>query len=615
MTQHPTSMRVGTNETWQDEAWAFYDNVGELRFAVNWLANGMSRVNLIAARQPTNLGDEPTPLVPTQPGEEEEEIPLTGAEALAVELVQGIAGGVGNQGQLLSDVARHLSVPGVGWILLRAAEPPGPGETVLDTVPVLTPSEREELPPTPDETWTWTVLAYDSVRAQGEHYEVQYSTTGWVPLTGDFVLVKVWRPHPRRIWEADSPVRAVRTVLQRIQLLDEHVTATAQSRLAGAGLLIMPNEAEFSPVPGMPGEAAEPLVDPLEEDDFVEVLVETMTLPIKDRGSAAAVVPLVARMPGDLCDKPRHLTFWTEFSESVQELQEAAVRRLALGLDIPPEVLEGKGGMNHWGAWQVAEEAVTLHIEPMSETTVQALTIGYLRPHLQAAGYEAEADDLLVWYDATDLTTRPDRSDDAIAAYDRLELSGEALRRESGLSESDAPDPEERHRRALAILASTDPIIATEYLDTLEAGMPAGAPAPPADGEATGPPSGPPSPEEAPAAAVMEACDGLVFRALERAGQRLKGAAGRKHNGGAAAITCPDPTRLHVELHGATQYEDLDRLMDGAWVRVPPVAQRLGLDPEMLTSALDSYVRALLATGHEHDQHRLASVLGLPAPA
>jgi hypothetical protein len=37
-------------------------------------------------------------------------------------------------------------------------------------------------------------------------------------------------------------------------------------------------------------------------------------------------------------------------------LRREAVERLAIGLDMPPEVLLGLGDSNHWSAWQVDEQ-------------------------------------------------------------------------------------------------------------------------------------------------------------------------------------------------------------------------------------------------------------------
>jgi hypothetical protein len=221
----------------------------------------------------------------------------------------------------------------------------------------------------------------------------------------------------------------------------------------------------------------------------------------------------------------------------------------------------------------------------------------------------------MVWYDTTDLTTRPDRSTDAWGAYDRIELSGQAARRESGLSEDDAPDPDEVRARRLWELAKANPDMAPTFLDMIDAGgdgsglpdLPAapGTPEPPDD-------DAPVEPEETDEPALLAACDGLVYRALERAGGRLRSAAGRKVNGGPAAIACDDPVVLHTTIR-ATEYATLDSLLAGAWDRCDTIGPRYAVDGAALAATLDSYARALLATGHAHDSDRLADALGIRA--
>ena len=59
---------------------------------------------------------------------------------------------------------------------------------------------------------------------------------------------------------------------------------------------------------------------------------------------------------------------------------------------------------------------------------------------MEALGYsESEINDTVVWYDVSHMIVRPNRSADAQVVYDKGELSGEALRRESGFDEGDAP--------------------------------------------------------------------------------------------------------------------------------------------------------------------------------
>src|SRR5699024_3059983 len=56
-------------------------------------------------------------------------------------------------------------------------------------------------------------------------------------------LIRVWRPHPRKHWEADSPTRSSLPVLRELVGLTMHISAQIDSRLAGAGLLLVPESA------------------------------------------------------------------------------------------------------------------------------------------------------------------------------------------------------------------------------------------------------------------------------------------------------------------------------------------------------------------------------------
>ena len=88
-----------------------------------------------------------------------------------------------------------------------------------------------------------------------------------------------------------------------------------------------------------------------------------------------------------------------------------------------------------------------MHIEPMLDVIVNALTVGYLRPadrrHLA-----------VVVYDSTALRLRPDRSKEAFELYDRGLISADALRRENGFDADDTPTSDQFKRWLLIKVAS-----------------------------------------------------------------------------------------------------------------------------------------------------------------
>jgi hypothetical protein len=246
---------------------------------------------------------------------------------------------------------------------------------------------------------------------------------------------RVWHPHPRRQREANSPVRAALPVLRELVGLTMHVSAQIDSRLAGAGILFLLQNAA-SDVAGPNGE----------DMPFDEALVDAMVTPIKDRAAAGAVAPLVSIIPDDGTDRAAsdyvHLqTFSQVLDPEARNLRRESIERAAWQLDAPPELLLGTGGMNHWGAWLVKEDTITTHVNPPVERFVNALTQQFLWPVLEAQGKTPEeAREFVVWYSTRHLVTRPNRTADALDVFKEGQIDGAALRRESGFNESDAPD-------------------------------------------------------------------------------------------------------------------------------------------------------------------------------
>jgi hypothetical protein len=592
-----------STEAWQRKAWDMYRTNGELRFGVNWLANALSRVNLIPAKPPTNAGDEPQPL---DIGTVDEPGPDWGLRDAAA-VVTGIAGGPVGQGAILSGITVHMMVPALCYVLATADDK--------------------------DSFSTWAVLSQDEVRAKqgaqtqtGEPvFERLTGPEAWETIPDKDLLIKIWRQDRQFSWMPDSPVRSVLDSLDEIRLTTAHIRATAQSRLTGAGLLVIPSEVDFPAPPPMPDGS---LSDRTPLEGFVDSLIDVAEVAALDQGSPAARIPLPVQVPGQYADGIRHVTFGTPFDDRVLDVRGAAIKRFALGVELPPEMLTGLGDVNHWGAWQIEESAITLYIEPMAEIPCHAFTVGYLKPALQTMGMTG--DEIIVWYDTSDLRARPDRTPAAQHAYDVRVLSEDALLRETGLSADDKPDEDERRRRLLEAIALGNGALAPQALRLLGIAVedpPAagGAPGTPADtgggggSGAQGPParqSQPPNgaaPQNQASAALLAAADAMVIRALERSGARLRSARGRRTPGGPAAVACADPALLHTRVDATAAGVSLDDLLEGAWDRVSTIADRYGVSSDEVTAVLDSYTRALIASGHAHTYDRLADALGLHA--
>lgn len=453
-------MKRSTAERWQDEAWSFYDTTGELRFVANALANGMSRARLFAARMPAG-DDEPQPINLDDPDREE---PPTAGEQAAVDVVTALGGGL-NRAQLIHRLAVQMFVAGDGWIV---GLPPGVLDDDAPTddgePPAITPGttgDRVAL-----EAFTWQAMSVSEVSVRAGMVSLQIGDGQPHKIAEDrVILIRCWRPHPRRWWTADSPVRANLPVLRELEGLTKHVGASIDSRLAGAGLLVLPNSVE---VIG----AIDPDNPEAPTPGFVDALMEAMTVPIADRDSAAAVVPLVIKVPDEVAaqiDQDNLIRFSTPFDERTKDLRDEAIRRLALGLDAPAETLLGLSTANHWTAWAIDESTIKTHIDPVLALICDALTTQYLWPAL-ADNRVDDAEDYVIWFDTVDLTLRPNRAKEAGDLYDRGELSGAALRRETGFSDEDAPpEVDQAVRMALEMVTAAPSLLQSIELATLVA--------------------------------------------------------------------------------------------------------------------------------------------------
>lgn len=423
-----------------------YRSVGELRFVANALANGMSRARLFAAKLPAG-DDEPQP-VNLDPAEGEE--PPTEADRQASGAVAALGGGSLGRSELVRRLSLQLFVPGDGWIV---GLPPGTVDlgAPSDTAPqVIAPGSGDKVNL---EEMTWHAMSVSEVQISAGSVTLNIGDGSPTKVPEDRVmLIRVWRPDPERWWQADSPVRSNLPVIRELVGLTKHIGASIDSRLAGAGLLVLPQSVEVVP-PTDPDNPDAPV------PGVVDALMDAMLTPIQDRDSAAAVVPLIMKVPDEVAaeiGQGNLIQFFTEFDERSKELRDEAIRRLALGLDAPAEVLLGLSTANHWTGWAIEESTVKTHIDPVLALICDALTTQYLWPVLESLGVP-DARDYVVWFDTVDLTLRPNRTAEATALYDKGELSGAALRREAGFGDEDAPLELEPHVRLALDMATQAP--------------------------------------------------------------------------------------------------------------------------------------------------------------
>lgn len=568
--------RSGTDTAWQSTAWEFYRTIGEYRYACDWVGGMLSKAVLFALER-------------TAEGIKRSNNPK------AIMSLEKLFNNEDDRSEMLRLVGIHFTVAGECYLI-------GYDSNEEDTPGIV-----------------WEVVASTQYS-----YNMNKHHVNGVPLDtenhDEVLAIRLWRPDPVDSRRAMSPSRPVLSILGEIARLTDHVAAQVDSRLAGAGILLMPSEMTFPTPPPTYDEEGNEIINRQANDaeSLMEVLQETMATAIEDRSDPSALVPIIITAPAEAIDAAKHMTFWTELDEKAIELRSEAIRRLALGMDMPPEVLQGNADTNHWAAWQADEAAIKSHTEPLLKIITTSLSVGFFRPDLRVLGVE-NASDFSIGADTSEMRLRPNRSKEALELYNLGELSGESLRRETGFDDTDAMKDDERALWFLRKVAggSTTPELVEAALRALN--VPLGE-VENAEGEETQEARPTPSLADHPTRdlpdqelgmrrkelrenpeGLVAAGDQLVIRALERAGNRLKNKMQLAPNTGTPAV---DLYRVVPEAAA-----DVKDLLTDAWAHVGRAASRYGVDAEKFTALLDQYATVTIEQRAEHDYDNFHAIV------
>lgn len=562
-----------TTDQWQQEGWYYFDAIGELRGPLTWIANAVSQADLHATELDPDTGK------PTGPSEDAQ------AQAVAAQCL----GGASQRPGLLRLIALCWQVAGEAWVVIRPASKPG----------------------APD---TWLVLSGNKVRAKGTAWQYTDPFTGLdVDLTPRDRLLRVWSPHPNDQARADSAVRPALPVCREVEKASQSIAARLDSRLAMNGAWLVPEEIDF------PKGDHETVGNAL-----MDLFLSMAETSLQNPGQAAAQVPIILTLPGEMISNAVFQDFASAFDAAVVELRQDALRRLAATLDMPKDVAEGtQGESNHWSAWQVEESTYKIFIEPLLKAIGDAITEHWFRPALIAMGKTAQqAEKFEIGWDTTAIVARPDDRETLESLYEKVLISDEYFLTENGVPVEAMPDQDERTRRVLEKMVTVAPTLLSDpnvaaALDlgitvapaaagvdaTVTTGGELEAPEPePARNALPGTQGSEPEPEDVPEGLVA-AAELIVYDALSRAGGRLL----TNQNRGQFKST------PRHELHTAIYYPDTAearaRLMEGSFEFAEPLAEAHGLDPVDFKEELETYVLNRLALRDAHSRDGLRRAL------
>ena len=586
--------RSRTAEEWMHAAWDFFDMIPEYHQGCLALGALLSRAKLVVEERGADGVWRPT------------------ENPAVLQVHNELYGGEEGQAEMLRQFGIHFSVTGEGWLIAES------GATSPDQWMVASPTVVRK-----GAGSTWRVNDED--------------------LAGNPLVIRIWRAHSLDRKKADSPTRAILPVLSELLQLTKRVAAQIDSRLLGGGLLLLPSETSFGVAPQKALNVGDPVMGgtdslaPGDAQGLADMLVEQANRAIANPEDPSAVFPIIGETPGEYIDKARHLTFWSELDKTAPKLRSESINRIANGMDIPPEVLLGAQGSNHWNAWLSDEVSVKIHAEPNLKTIVTSLSSGYLRPAL--TGIVDDPTRFRYSSDTSQMRLRPNRSKEALELNDRLILSDEATARENGFEPSDLMTKDEQATKILGLAArgSTTPEIVAAAMKKVGVDLginitdqrdPAQArpnrslnehpvreipTAPTGNAPDSGTGRGDTGNKQLPASldgatlGLLYASEQLVDRALQRAGNRLKTQMPLQER---KQVTVP-ANRLYRTAQIAP--EDVADLLSDAWSGCHDYDY--GVRGTDLERVLSLYTRSLLLSGQEPTRRGLMVALSLlPEP-
>jgi hypothetical protein len=425
------------DDAWQAEAYRLARALGEVGYVQNLSANTLAQGDLVIEEWKGGRW------VPS-------------ADERAQRVLAAFVDPRGSNHDLKRRAGIHLGIAGESWLVGSPARTPRGINTGI----------------------VWEFLSGQELQmnyGQPDHVERRKEGMTGQKLGKDVYIARLWQSDPEFSLQADSAMRRAIPIAQEVLKLTQLVSAVADSRL-NAGIFYVPWDFGFQPdddeaTDGDPDSYGDEEVPNDGIDEFTKKLINQLKAAKENPASAAGLIPLIMRGPAMIGEKAAKelmglISLERDLDSWCIELRQEAIHRLAVALDTPIEVMEGKGGLNHWTGFNVDGDMIARHVAPKGFLLADFLTVAYLRPMLEA--YESVSPNVAqkfrVRYDISALKSALDEATFTRFAYDRKEASGQALRRSHGVNEADAPDDDELAARNAIEMIKAVPILAPALL-------------------------------------------------------------------------------------------------------------------------------------------------------
>lgn len=417
-------------DTWQDEAWDYYDYIPEVSSSANLVAGILSRINIYGGYI-TKTSAAPSDVSGVEAIDEE-------TKKIIDDVLYLLESGKGGTSGMLRNAALNLFVAGECYLV---REPARFSNGMQEKYQVRSVNEIVKV-----------VKQRKSTLAIRGRRDTKDEDT--IDLPADGYITRIWRAHPRYSDEADASLRQLLETCDALLLMERAANARAKTMLP-AGMLFIPDgisngyqsDGEMQPEILDDDDEIAPLSDD-ESESFEETLQRYLSSPLTDEASGGIVGPLVIRGAPELGEKIKYIDLSRPFDPNHNNLMQAKIDRILAGLDIPKDVAAGFASVKYSNAILIEEQLFKAHIEPMILMIVDSLTTAFLRPALLAQGIDpAIVNRCCVWYDPSAITAKPSRAEAATTGYGLGAISLDSWRRANGFSDGDAPTELERLQR------------------------------------------------------------------------------------------------------------------------------------------------------------------------
>lgn len=398
-----TGVQRGSGLAWQAEAFLLSELVGEIGFLSSLKAATIAACEFRLERR---VGGQVVELVDPRP----------------VRVWDSFVGPSGGRDDLLRRAVLNRDIAGEVWLL---GTPTVEGGAAGDSPGLL-----------------WEFVSCVELRVDSRGVVRNDGVSGTRKVSGDTYVSRWWESDPQFSGLAWCALKRALPVARRLAVLDQVVEAQSKSRLS-AGALLVPEamvlaaEGEFDD--GVEG------VDEGGVPALVQEMFEHMNTPVTDRGAPSSLVPLLLRGDAEDLAAVRLIELGRDPGDWAGPLREEEVGRLARVLDVPPEILAGKGSLNHWSAYSVDGEFVSKFVIPLGKSLAEFLTSAFLRPMLVAfEGMSVvEAAEFSIVFDPSPVVARADAGKMALELWKQRLISRDAVVRHVGFDEGDLLDDRE----------------------------------------------------------------------------------------------------------------------------------------------------------------------------